>query len=295
MLFTYSGLALALFVVIELEVEEPLLDVRVFRYWPFTNSLLLIAVLSVGLFGVLFYVPLLLQQAQHLGAFETGLVLFPQALVMGLLMPISGRLYDRIGPRVPASVGLLILATGTYLLHNLTVDAPRAHVMGLLAFRAVGMGLAMMPIMTGGLAVIPPELVSRASAFNNVVQRSVAALGLAVLTAMLTSQRAQLMADRSARLRPDLVVPAVGPPGAPPILGHYALYQAISGRVFVAAIDNLFLVTSWLTLLGVGLALLLRSNVFHRPADESTGPAGASRAAPAGASRPELDAVSPAH
>jgi MFS family permease len=138
-------------------------------------------------------VPLLLQQAQHLGAFETGLVLFPQALVMGLLMPISGRLYDRIGPRLPASVGLLILATGTYLLHNLTVDAPRAHVMGLLAFRAVGMGLAMMPIMTGGLAVIPPELVSRASAFNNVVQRSVAALGLAVLTVMLTSQRAHAL------------------------------------------------------------------------------------------------------
>jgi hypothetical protein len=51
--------------------------------------------------------------------------------------------------------------------------------------------------------------------------------------------------------------------------------------VFVAAIDNLFLVTSWLTLLGVGLALLLRSNVFHRPADESTGPAGASGATPA--------------
>jgi hypothetical protein len=177
-------------------------------------------------------------------------------------------------------------------MHNLTVDTPRPHVMGLLAFRAVGMGLAMMPIMTGGLAVIPPDLVSRASAFNNVVQRSVAALGLAVLTAMLTSQRAQLMADRSARLRPDLVLPAVGPPGAPPILGHYVLYQQIPGRVFVAAIDNLFLVTSWLTLLGVGLALLLRSNIFHRPVDESSGPAGA---APADAPRPELDAASAAH
>jgi EmrB/QacA subfamily drug resistance transporter len=51
-LFTYSALSLATFVVIELGTEEPLLDVRVFRYWPFTNSLLLIAVLSVGLFGV---------------------------------------------------------------------------------------------------------------------------------------------------------------------------------------------------------------------------------------------------
>jgi EmrB/QacA subfamily drug resistance transporter len=118
-LLTYSVLSLALFVVIERETREPLLDVRVFRYWPFTNSLLLIGVLSIGLFGVLFYVPLVLQQAQNLGAFHTGLVLLPQALVMGALMPIAGRLYDRIGPRWPAVVGLLIVAWGTYLLHTL--------------------------------------------------------------------------------------------------------------------------------------------------------------------------------
>ena len=63
---------------------------RVFRYWPFTNSLLLIAVLSVGLFTVLFYIPLFLQQAQGMGAFETGLLLLPQALVMAVLMPVAG-------------------------------------------------------------------------------------------------------------------------------------------------------------------------------------------------------------
>ena len=54
--------------VVELEVDEPLLDVRVFRHWAFTNSLLLVAVLSIGLFTVLFYVPLFFQQAQGLGA-----------------------------------------------------------------------------------------------------------------------------------------------------------------------------------------------------------------------------------
>ena len=67
-----SVLSLALFVVIELEVAEPLLDIRVFRYWPFTNSLLLIAVLMVGLFGVLFYIPLFLQQAQGWGHSTPG-------------------------------------------------------------------------------------------------------------------------------------------------------------------------------------------------------------------------------
>ena len=71
-LFTFGTLCLALFVVIELEVDHPLLDVRVFRFWPFTNSLILIAVLSVGLFGVLFYIPLYLQQSQGLGAFDSG-------------------------------------------------------------------------------------------------------------------------------------------------------------------------------------------------------------------------------
>jgi EmrB/QacA subfamily drug resistance transporter len=261
-LFTYSALSLATFVVIELGTEEPLLDVRVFRYWPFTNSLLLIAVLSVGLFGVLFYVPLVLQQAQNLGAFHTGLVLLPQALVMGVIMPFAGRLYDRIGPRWPAVVGLTIVALGTYLLHNLTPDTTRSHMMALLAFRASGMGLAMMPIMTGGLAVIPTELVSRASAFNNVVQRISAALGLALLTALLTRQQAQQLADRSALLPPDVVPPH--PPGTSPIVGLYGLYQELTRQVFVAGVDDLFVVTAGLTVVGVALALPLRSTLSGR-------------------------------
>ncbi|MDT7677199.1 MAG: hypothetical protein QOD82_5101 [Pseudonocardiales bacterium] len=261
-LFTYSALSLATFVVIELGTEEPLLDVRVFRYWPFTNSLLLIPVLSVGLFGVLFYVPLVLQQAQNLGAFHTGLVLLPQALVMGVIMPFAGRLYDRIGPRWPAVVGLTIVALGTYLLHNLTPDTTRSHMMALLAFRASGMGLAMMPIMTGGLAVIPTELVSRASAFNNVVQRISAALGLALLTALLTRQQAQQLADRSALLPPDVVPPH--PPGTSPIVGLYGLYQELTRQAFVAGVDDLFVVTAGLTVVGVALALPLRSTLSGR-------------------------------
>ena len=84
--------------IIELEVDHPLLDVRVFRHWAYTNSLLLISVLSVGLFAVLFYIPLLLQQARGLGAFDTGLLLLPQALVMGVLMPSAGMHLRQVRP-----------------------------------------------------------------------------------------------------------------------------------------------------------------------------------------------------
>ena len=71
-LLTAGVLLLALFVVVELEVDRPLLDVTVFRHWAFTNSLLLVSVLSVGLFAVLFYIPLFLQQGKGLGYYIEG-------------------------------------------------------------------------------------------------------------------------------------------------------------------------------------------------------------------------------
>ena len=293
-LLTVGVLSMALFVIVELQVAEPMLDVRVFRYWPFTNSLLLISVLSVGLFGVLFFVPLFLQQAQGMGAFEAGLVLLPQALVMGALMPVAGRLYDKIGPRWPATIGLLIVAVGTYELHRATVDMTHAHMMWLLAFRASGMGLAMMPIMTGGISAIPPALVSHGSAFNNVVQRTTAALGLAVLTAILTGQQAQMLADRTGMIPADAAthLPQVGGGAAAGFAGIYATYQQTSNQVFVAALDELFIITSVLTLVGVGLALMLRNGPAAAPAAAPTPPAAAAEsAAPAGRAEPAPEPV----
>ena len=298
-LLVVAVLALALFVIIELEVDEPLLNVRVFRYWPFTNSLLLISVLSIGLFGVLFYIPLFLQQAQGMGAFEAGLLLLPQALVMGVMMPIAGRLYDRIGPRWPAVVGLTILAWGTYELHVTTLDMTHEHLVWLLMFRAVGMGLAMMPIMTGGISVIPPALVAHGSAFNNVVQRTAAALGVAVLTAVLTMTQAQMLADRTALIGRDVAPPHLVPGPAGAFAGTYAVYQQTSTQVFVAALDELFVITAALTAVGIVLAFMLRSGPLPAPAPDGPAPAGgqaapAPPAAPAGTAagngRPGTDA-----
>ncbi|WP_157647778.1 DHA2 family efflux MFS transporter permease subunit [Actinomycetospora chiangmaiensis] len=249
-LLTVGLLSLALFVVIELEVDEPLLDVRVFSYWAFTNSLLLIAVLSVGLFGVLFFIPLFLQQSQGLGAFDTGLLLLPQAVVMGILMPVAGRLYDKIGPRWPAVIGLTILALGTWMLRDLSIDTSWSELRWILVFRAAGMGLAMMPIMTGGISAVPPDRVSGASAFNNVAQRTTSAMGLAALTALLSAQQAQEAGDTGAAMR---MAPHT------PMLQQYMSYSQVQAHSFVTAIDDLMMVTAALTAVGVLLALRLRS------------------------------------
>ena len=106
-------LCLALFVVIELEVEHPLLNLRVFRNRAYALSLLVMSVMMTGLFATLFYIPLFLQAGQGYQAFDAGLLILPQALVMALITPISGRLYDRIGPRWLVFFGLL--ARGVYI------------------------------------------------------------------------------------------------------------------------------------------------------------------------------------
>lgn len=258
-LLTVSVLSLALFAVVELEVAEPLLDVRIFRYWPFTNSLLLISVLSIGLFAVLYYIPLFLQQALLLEPFTAGLTLLPQAVVMAALMPISGRLYDRIGPRWLAIVGLLIVAVSTYQMHQITLDTSREEIMFLLGFRAVGLGVGIMPIFTSGIAGIPPDMVGQGSAFNNVVRQASSSLGVAAFTAMLTLHQAQQLANRSELLPAGTPTPQLGPPGTSPVEGMLALYQQTELRVFADSIDWLFIIVAILTAGGVVLAMFLRS------------------------------------
>ncbi len=257
-LLIYGVLSLALFVVIELEVDDPLLDIRIFRYWAFSQSLMLIAVLMVVLFGVLFYIPLFLQQVQGLGALDAGLTLLPQALVMAVLMPVSGLLYDRIGPRWLAVPGLIIVAASTYWLHTITSNTSREQIMWILGLQGAGLGLAIMPIFTGGLAVLPVTYVNAGSAYNTIVQRVSGAIGLAALTAIFTTQNAQQMAGRAALLPTDTTTPDLGPT-VPDWMDQYAAYQQTELQVFVTAMDNLFLITSALTALAVLGAFLLRS------------------------------------
>ncbi|HWM56256.1 MAG TPA: hypothetical protein VNO83_00365, partial [Pseudonocardia sp.] len=136
------------------------------------------------------------------------------------------------------------------------------YLMWLLTFRAAGMGLCMMPIMTGGIAVIPPSLVSHAGAFNNVVQRTTAALGLAVLTAMVSNQQSQQIEDRTALIPAGTPMPQLGPDAGEGVAGLLAVYQETQNQVFVSALNDMYIVTAIVTAAGVVLALMLH----HGPA-----------------------------
>jgi EmrB/QacA subfamily drug resistance transporter len=261
MLITFGLLSLTVFVLIELEVAHPLLDVRVFRNWAFTNSLLLLSILTIGLFSVLFYIPVFLQQGQGLTAFEAGVRILPQALVVAVMMPLSGRLYDKIGARPLAITGFAISAYGTYLLCDISPDMTHGDVVLWTCVRAAGMGMAMMPVMTAGIASLPKPKVNEGSALNNVARQVAGAMGLAILTAMASSQQAQAVADRAALMpATGTGLPTLGPshPDAG-VLGMYAVMQRLQLETLASSYSDVFLVTALITLLGALLAIPLQS------------------------------------
>ena len=251
---------LVLFVIVELQRDQPLLDVRALTHWPFVNSLVLISILFVGLFAGFFYVPVFLQQGLGITAWHAGLVMLPAAVATVVVMPIAGRIYDRFGARWPAAIGLALDGVGTLLLTGLTADTPRPELAAWMVVRSAGIGLAMMPIMTSGLSSLPPTMTGSGSAFNTLFQRVASALGLAALTALATTQTAQITADRAALISGQgadadqriLAMQEHGPAGLIP------LWHQLGLQVQAEVDADVFLLAGAAALVGVVFALFLR-------------------------------------
>ncbi|MGE3288062.1 MAG: DHA2 family efflux MFS transporter permease subunit [Pseudonocardia sp.] len=253
-------LSLALFVVIELEVDHPLIDLRILRTWPYTLSLILIGIAMTALFTGLYFIPQYLQIVQHETALESGLTLLPAALVMVVLMPLAGRIYDAIGPRWPVVVGLLVIAYGSYLLAGMTTSTPRGDIELWMAIRNCGIGLAMMPMMTAGVSSLTAALTASGSAMNNIVQRVVGAVSVAIFGALNVAAQAQLTSDWSGLLHEGAdALPQVAAAQAHGAAGLLPAYQQLEAAAATVTYDNGFFVSAILAVVGAALALMLRS------------------------------------
>jgi EmrB/QacA subfamily drug resistance transporter len=265
-LFVTSALSLALFVVIENEVDHPLIDLKVFRFPAFGVSLVLLGITITGLFSGLYFLPQFLQGVQGLQELDSGLVLLPGSLVLVVLMPLAGRLFDLVGPRYPVMVGLLIVAFGSYLMAHMGVDTPRSDIEWWLAVRNLGVGLCMMPIMTAGTSVLPQALTSAGSSVNNIMQRLASSIAIAGFGSLNTSTGDQMAADRGALMGTDpyttgqLLGPTAGA-GEPshvttPFLGAY---QGLLAQIRTQTYANGFYIVAILSVCGAVVALFMRS------------------------------------
>ena len=274
LLFYLSVTMLGLFVYLELTTPNPLLELRVFKYRTFTFANLTVIVTTIGLFAGLFYLPLFLQTIRGLGAMQTGLLLMPGALVSGLMMPLTGRLYDKVGPRALVVVGLLLLGLLTYTFSFINIQTSYATITLWIVLRGGVMALANMPAQTAALAVIPNELVSRASAMTNIVRNVASSFGIAGLTSVLTHRIAvhsQNMSDHlvaGSIATTDFFQRFAASVGAPVQATRSSALAYLNGQVqklaFVKGIDDLFIIAAVLTLIGVIPSLFLNKGVVAK-------------------------------
>jgi len=205
---TVGGIALLLFILVELRQKQPLLELRVFRSSDFTRGILLAWLAQIALFGSMIITPLYLQQVKGYTALETGLILLPQALASGIFMPISGRLFDKIGARPLALTGLGIISAGLFLLSQVTVDTSLGMILLSLFLMGAGMGLTMMPVNTHVLNAAPRKLVSRVTPLTTAAQQVVVSFAVAGLTGYLTSHITTHMKDVAKGITPAEAVTA---------------------------------------------------------------------------------------
>jgi EmrB/QacA subfamily drug resistance transporter len=191
-----GGLAcFALLVVVELRLTEPMLQLRLYTDRLFRSTNIAMFAASGSLIGLLFLLPLFLQELRGLSALESGLATFPQALGFMAMARLAGRLYPIIGPRRMLIFGLTFTAIVTAGFVMIDLDSSLWWVRALMFGRGMGMAFAFIPVQAASFATIPPSETGRASSLFSTQRQVGAAFGVALLATILVSRTTSLVAD----------------------------------------------------------------------------------------------------
>ena len=185
--------ALSVFSIRQLKMETPMLDLRAFKYPMFTLGVLSVFVTFMVILSTMILLPLYLQTGLGLAALTAGLVLLPGGIINGIMSPITGRLFDKYGPRGLVIPGFIIMVIMLWNLSNVTTATSLLTVILLHSFLFIGVSLVMMPAQTNGLNQLPRELYPDGTALINTLQQVSGAIGTAVaITIMSVSQTSYL-------------------------------------------------------------------------------------------------------
>jgi EmrB/QacA subfamily drug resistance transporter len=263
--------ALPLFVWWELRTPQPLLNLRLFAIPAFSMGAFVNFVASSALFGAIFLLPVFLQNLRGLGAMETGMLLFPQAIASAFSVILGGRLYDKVGPRPLVIGGFAVLAFSTWLLANLDLTTPDSTIRWILLLRGGSMGFAMMPAMTAWMAAAPQAQMQAASALQNVLRQIYGAFGTAIFATILQSRIKFHSQTLSMFVTPDMpaVANLLGQAQQHALAHGIPLAQAkglavarLMGQVQQAAavrgFDDCFLLAAVACVVGIGPAMFLK-------------------------------------
>ncbi|GAA3591157.1 DHA2 family efflux MFS transporter permease subunit [Klugiella xanthotipulae] len=176
------------------KTDEALLDLRTFSSSTFSLSVGMMALSMIGLFGTIILLPIYMQTVLQLEPITTGLLLLPGGLIMGLLGPVVGRIYDKHGPRVLLIPGSIVVSTVLWCMTMLTENTPFMWILAAHVSLSIGLALMFTPLFTAGLGSVKPAFYSYGSAIIGTAQQVAGAAGTALFITVMSVQTAALVA-----------------------------------------------------------------------------------------------------
>ncbi|OCA82554.1 DHA2 family efflux MFS transporter permease subunit [Pradoshia sp. D12] len=244
-------IGLILLIVRQFQLEKPMLDFRVYKYPMFSLSSAISIVLNMAMFSAMILMPIYLQNIRGISPLDSGLLMLPGAIIMGIMSPITGKLFDKFGGRILAIIGLTITVATTYFFSQLTTETTYGTLIVMYSVRMFGMSMVMMPIMTNGMNSLPARLNPHGTAMNSTLNQVSGAIGSALLVSVMTS-RTKIHAEELAE---KAMSKLTGQPSPEEIA---QLEAQIYTQATVDGINDAFFIATFIAVLALILAFFVK-------------------------------------
>ena len=264
-LLSSSAVLWVAFVVVELRVGQPMLDVRLFRRMGFTGAQVAAFAIAASLFSMFLYLTIYLQDILGFSALGAGLRLLPITALTLVAAPIAGRLSSRVPYRYLLATGLALVGVGLLLMHGVTVTSSWTALLPGFVLAGLGSGVVNPPLGSLAVSVVEQARSGMGAGVNNSFRQVGLATGIAALGTvfvfrvehLLTVSVPQLPAAKVSSAANAIssgsirTVLAHAPPGA-----RHAV--AVAARsAFVSGLNDLLLIAAAVALVGAVASLLL--------------------------------------
>jgi EmrB/QacA subfamily drug resistance transporter len=274
-LLAFSVIGFAAFGVVERRVPTPMVDFSFFRSRSFLGANLVAFTVTFGMLATFFFLTLYMQNILEFSPLEAGVRFLPTTLIIIAMGPIAGRLTDKIGPRIPLTVGLLLVAVSMFWQSRIDVHTSYGFLVGAFIVLGLGIGFVMSPMSTAGMNAVAREKAGVASGVLTMSRMVGGTFGVAVMGALVTtvgrSKIDELLPNTSDSLR-DRLTEGLGAGAVPG--GATARVAGAVREAFVSALSTGLVVATCFSLVAAVFAWALvgrvgRPRASAEPADEA--------------------------
>ncbi len=181
---------IGLFIWRELAIDHPAVDLRVLRHRSLAAGSVYSMVLGMGLYGVMFAVPIFVQDYLHFTATQSGLLLMPGAFASAVAMIVVGKISGRFDPRTLIAIGALLTVSTAVLLARINPDTGTESLFFPLLLRGLGSVMMFIPLSLATIGNLPKRDISAGSGFYSLMRQMGSSIGIAIITTVLAHREA---------------------------------------------------------------------------------------------------------